>query len=478
LRTHFEGHGNRRIGHEDETNRVPSAIVPGKYRLMGKQTGNWLGTALLINLLLSIFIVTMLVAKGDPIQKSLVTTAQAQIVHLRRLGVADSWKPMLHAYWRKVENPASSMYEVFFQDRMKFQYPPSSLLLFDVFPRSLTTLVDGNVGAPLNGILSWMSRLAVLLTVILSTIILEICLNRLFPTQNTRSSDMAVRVLFSLVLGLTFYPLLKGYSLGQVQVFLNAFIAFAIFFRLLGWEMLSGAFFGVCCLVKPQYGIILLWSFLRRKWRFLSGFTAIGLAGLAVSVTRFGLQDHLAYLNVLSEISRHGEAYWANQSVNGLLNRWLETGSPTHFSPTTFPPFHSVVYAATLISSFAILAIALLPRSGKRGAEADSIDLMVAIAAATIASPVAWEHHYGVFLPIFAVAMPGLLYYRPLGRATAPLFTLSYVAIAEVMLRSDLIFRNRWLGLAGSHLFFGGLVLFGLLLALRVEHCRRDPLCP
>jgi hypothetical protein len=383
---------------------------------------------------------------------------------------------MLHAYWRKVENPASNMYEIFFHDRVKFQYPPSSLLLFDFFPRSLTTLVGGNVGTPLIQILSWMSILAVLFTVIVSTIILEICLNRLFPTQNTITSGIARRVLLSLVLGLTYYPLLKGYSLGQIQVFLNAFIAFAILFRLLGWEMLSGAFFGVCCLVKPQYGIILLWSLLRRKWRFLLGFGTICLAGLAVSVARFGLQDHFAYLQVLSEISRHGETFWANQSINGLLNRWFENGSPTQWSPTTFAPFHPVVYTATMISSFAILALALLPWGRKPRTETDSIDLMIVLAATTMASPIAWEHHYGVFLPIFAVAMPGLLYFRPLGRATAPLFAVSYVVIAEVMLRSDLIFRNRWVGLAGSHLLFGGLVLFGLLFALRVEHSRRAPL--
>jgi hypothetical protein len=280
----------------------------------------------------------------------------------------------------------------------------------------------------------------------------------------------------SLALGLTYYPLLRGYQIGQVQIFLNAFIAFAVLLKLLGREVLSGAFFGVCCLVKPQYGIILLWSLLRRKWRFLSGFAAIFLAGLAVSVARFGLQDHVTYLKVLTEISRHGETFWPNQSVNGLLNRWLENGSPVQFSETTFAPFHSVVYAATMVSSFAILVLALLPWGGKLRAESDTIDLMIALAAATMASPVAWEHHYGTFLPIFAVAFPGLLCFRPLGRATAPLFAFSYLTMAGVMLRPDLIFQNRWMGLAGSHLFFGSLVLFGLLLALRVEYSRRDPL--
>jgi hypothetical protein len=92
---------------------------------------------------------------------------------------------------------------------------------------------------------------------------------------------------------------------------------------------------------------------------------------------------------------------------------------------------------------------------------------VLAIAAFTMGSPVAWEHHYGVFLPIFAAALPGLLRTRPLGRATGILFAISYVAIANVMQRPRHYFWNPWFGLLASHLFFGSLLLFALLLALR-----------
>ena len=52
-------------------------------------------------------------------------------------------------------------------------------------------------------------------------------------------------------------------------------------------------------------------------------------------------------------------------------------------------------------------------------------------------------------------------------------FAASYLAMANVFNRPDLFFRNRWLGLAGSHLFFGALILFGLLLVVRVGGRRR-----
>ena len=450
----------------------------GTAGLTGKGPGKWLATILLIHLLLGILIVAVLIARGKTFRNSLETTAPGQIVNLGHPTFSsDSWGPMLLAYWRNIEDPQSSMYDVYFHDRVKFQYPPASLIFFDVFPRSLTRLVHREVGMPLKRILSWLMQGAVLSTVIASAAILEICLKRSLLRLPTGFGGIAGRAGISLALGLTYYPLLRGYQLGQVQIFLNAFIAFAVLLKLLGREVFSGALMGVCCLVKPQYGIILLWSLLRRKWRFLLGFATICLAGLAVSVARFGLQDHIAYLKVLTEISRHGETFWPNQSVNGLLNRWLENGSPMEWSDTTYAPFHSVVYAATMISSFAILVLALLPWGGKLRAESDTIDLMIALAAATMASPVAWEHHYGTFLPIFAVAFPGIMHFRPAGWATAPLFAFSYLAMAGVMLRPDLIFQNRWLGIAGSHLFFGNLVLFGLLLALRVESSGREIPC-
>ena len=72
-----------------------------------------------------------------------------------------------------------------------------------------------------------------------------------------------------------------------------------------------------------------------------------------------------------------------------------------------------------------------------------------------------------MFLPIFAATLPELIRTRPLGWVTAPLFALSYVAMANVVLRWDWFFVNPWRGLLASHLFFGAIVLFFLLFYLR-----------
>ena len=80
-----------------------------------------------------------------------------------------------------------------------------------------------------------------------------------------------------------------------------------------------------------------------------------------------------------------------------------------------------------------------------------------------MASPVAWEHHYGAFLPVFALALPLLARDRPLGARTAPVLAFSYLAIGSAFLRPEWLFAHRVTGVLGSHLFFGGLALFALL---------------
>lgn len=426
----------------------------------------WLGTALLFSFLLSLIITAALARSGTTFRDAWAMTAQRKIVYLLQPTGDDSWTPMLKAYRQKIEDPGSDLYKVFFVDHVKFQYPPSSLMVFNLFPPSMTELVDGAISERFRQWLSWLSRAAVLLTVLTSAVILKISLDRRTEGLTASPARAAIVIILFLLLALTSYPLIMGYRLGQIQVFLNSLIALALLFRLLGWKTLAGACVGACCLIKPQYGAVLLWSLLRREWRFTMGLAGVLLAGLTVSIAQFGLQDHLRYLDVLQVISRQGEAYLPNQSVNGLVNRLLGNGDPAHFSPTDFAPFNPTVYFITMISTVAILSLALWHRRSGQYKDSGPIDLAVMLAASTIASPVAWQHHYGAFVPIFAIALPGLIYSRPLGWATAPLLALSYAAMANFV-QWERVLRNPWLGVVGSHLFFGSIIFFILLLALR-----------
>jgi alpha-1,2-mannosyltransferase len=454
-------------------NRKPKFGYVTMQRPFARTVSFWLAAAIAFHGAFIVAVATVRGLRGVPVEKALddgldLTAGLGFLDLIRFRPGTDSWGPMLRAYQTSEGRPDGDLYRIFFADHVKFQYPPSSLLVFDVLPRRLTR-PDGE--RPCNGsfmrLIRWSSVGAALLTALASAAILEVSLARLGAGRLERPSGKAIRIALAVLVGLTFYPLARAYRLGQIQVFLDALVALGLLCHLLGRPALGGALLGACCLVKPQYTVLLLWGAMRRQWRFTLGYAAVLVSGMIASIARFGLHDHLRYLEVLRAIARQGEVYWPNQSVNGLVNRLLENGDPVEWSATAFAPFHPAIYAITLISSIAILALALVPWGARRRPFDGTIDLMAVLAASTMASPVAWEHHYGVFLPIFAALLPIAIHSRPLGRMTAPAFAASYLAMANVFNRPDLIFRNRWLGLAGSHLFFGALIVFGLLLAVR-----------
>jgi hypothetical protein len=58
---------------------------------------------------------------------------------------------------------------------------------------------------------------------------------------------------------------------------------------------------------------------------------------------------------------------------------------------------------------------------------ASTVDFAIAALTFTVASPVAWEHHYGILAPIYAAVAPAMLARRVLGAITAPWLAVSYV---------------------------------------------------
>ncbi len=206
---------------------------------------------------------------------------------------------------------------------------------------------------------------------------------------------------------LTFYPIVKAYTLGQLQVWINGLFAVALLCWALGWKSFSGFLVGLTCLMKPHYGLFLAWALLRAEWRFMAVCAATVAAGLGAAVLVFGFANHIDYLRVVSFLGERGEAYYPNHSINGLLNRIMSIADPEQYKNLEFvaghfPPFNPWVYGLTVSSSAAILAAALLHRS-TTGDPARLYDFCLMALSCTMASPIAWEHHYGILLPIFAV---------------------------------------------------------------------------
>src|SRR6185503_10315806 len=98
----------------------------------------------------------------------------------------------------------------------------------------------------------------------------------------------------------TFYPLIKAYSLGQIQAWLNPLFAAVMLAWTYGARGVAGTALGLMCLVKPTYALLFVWGAVRRELRFVASGAAVIAAGLVLSVWRYGLQEHFEYLRVLS----------------------------------------------------------------------------------------------------------------------------------------------------------------------------------
>jgi hypothetical protein len=368
---------------------------------------------------------------------------------------SDSWRPMNAALdlWRA--EPQALLYQkLFFEQGVKFQYPPSSLLPWAAFEA---------IGFPRDYIsLNWLNRVFVLINAAAVGALSWLLMGRWSEPAPPRA-----RMLIALLTGIAclfFYPIMKGWHLGQIQVWINAAFALACIAWLLDKRVAAGVLIACITLLKPQFGLFFLWALARRDWRFIAGFAGFGGVMGLISLALFGLANHLDYLKLLSELSRHGESYFANQSVNGLLHRMLHNGPNLEFEASALPPYNAFVHGATLISSALLTGLALWPVKHR-----DALfDFMLAALCFTMASPIAWEHHYGVIAPMLAALFCRLALRSDASSRDWMLFGLCFVATSMSLSFLDAA-ANTPFNFVQSYLFFGALGILAMLWRARQE---------
>jgi hypothetical protein len=380
----------------------------------------------------------------------------------------DSWGPMLRALaYLHGPSPNDVYGEIFFRQQVKFQYPLTSLLGLD-----LLTHNPCNCVSPVR--VMWaVSKVSVLGTGVVATLLLYGAQQARSATPGTTASQddkgsgsvprpPAGVLMLGGIAALFFYPLTRGDDLGQIQGVMTFAAALALLAQQRGRPVAAGILIGICCTIKPQWAFAILWALLTRQWRFATAAAAVIAAVSALAMLLYGWKNFFDYIPALKHVALRGEGFYANQSINGLLNRLLSNGNNLEWLGNAFAPFHPAVYFATVLSSIALLALVFVT-TGPEAGRAEPLALV--IATLTLASPVVWDHHYGVMLPIVALLVPRWFVPQKGRWGAAAVLTVSYLLIALNLSPFTNASASTVFNFLQSYQFFGGVML------LTVLHC-------
>jgi alpha-1,2-mannosyltransferase len=383
----------------------------------------------------------------------------------------DSWEPMdiAYEYFEEHGKNAPIYTNNLIERNIRFQYPPATL-----FITHLANKLHSQFNLSKKFFYGACSYFFLFITSLMIYLTLHHAILKNRQSQLHVSTKLQL-FLFVSLLTILYFPILQGAYLGNIQTWLNAFFAVALFCILKNKYLLAGALIGLVAMVKPQFGLLIIWALVRREWKFATGFfitfTLVSISAVVV----YGLENHIDYLNAISFLSKHGESFHNNQSMNGLINRFFSISQPNLYNNLNweniyqpFPPYNPWVYFGTILTSISILFLCLAFRPAKNENQR-LVDFCLMSLGLTIASPIVWIYHYGVILPIYGILLTILCYQMSETRANRSiyillntLFILTSLSIPFVEYTADSYFN-----FLQSYYYFSTLGIFAVIYILR-----------
>jgi len=416
-------------------------------------TNGWLSGSKRFTLFLAAFAALNVAVSLTVARESPLTSHGLRFIDLSGIKAPGDIIPIYDVLQTEKKYGSSLIYEEnFFKRRLKFIYPPTALVFF----------------RPLAGLDR--DRFIFVVTSVINRLFLFfgiVCIFWFFNDLARRSGRTAGEVVLQnaalAFLLFTFYPYFKAFTLGQAQIWINSLLLFSILTLNRRKEGMSGAALGFCTLIKPSYGLVLLWGLLARRRRFAAAFLIVVLCGLAASLALYGWQNHLDYARTLSFVGAHGEGYYPNQSINGFLNRLLRNGNNLRWVADRYPPENAVVRWGTSVTSLVILGLALGSAWWNRKRR-NLLPYLIMLLSVTIASPIAWEHTYG-FTIVISLLLWAALFKTEVEKKG---FWVAAVSVSYLLSSHFLYFLNTafaetpW-NFLQSYLLFGELILLALM---------------
>jgi hypothetical protein len=236
-----------------------------------------------------------------------------------------------------------------------------------------------------------------------------------------------------------------------------------------GRPALAGAILGAAAILKPPLLLFALFFALRRDLKGLSGFAATCIAAALLSVLLFGLADNLRWFEIcILQFSHRWLAAFNVQSIPAFLFRLHAAPALLRDWNAYAPPDGASRMAQILVAIlFAVAGLAarngaLKPVAGNAGAGRLTLQYLLVLCLAVVASPLSWSHYY-CWLLLPAAFFLG----QRSGSSPARLWGWAAILLVTPLVR-PLALSQAWMiaaykDFAVSHLLFGGLLWFALI---------------
>jgi hypothetical protein len=279
-----------------------------------------------------------------------------------------------------------------------------------------------------------------------------------------RLMRLTLRKQFLLIaLLMTCGPLINSLKEGNLTHFLLPVVGGALLCLKKRLDGFAGTCLAVAALIKLPLFLVMAPFVLRRHWRVLAGFVA-GLALMGgTSLLLFGVELHRTWWReCIDPFAGRPLTAFNVQSISGFLARLLTDGGLMCWLPVDVDGRYPLLRRA-LLALLVVLTAWVLWRSRQRiSLAAQFTEFSIFLVLALLISPISWTHYYCLLLLPVALYVGDYLTVpcRPgwsIGVGAAVLLIWPVVIIPTG--------ETAWGRLLVSHVFFGGTVLLGALLA-------------
>jgi len=193
-------------------------------------------------------------------------------------------------------------------------------------------------------------------------------------------------------------PLLATLALGQIYPLLALGLVAAWAAQRRGREGLSGGLLGLVAAVKPSLLPVLLWPLVLGRWRALASALLSGAAATLLAAAAVGFGATLEWAGTL--LGSSASPFWDNASLPATAARLF---TENRFArPLALLPW--------MVPAAQLLGVALVLLTALRARHDPEAGLWALVAAALLASPIAW-HNY------LLLVVPGVVLLLARGRA-------------------------------------------------------------